>query len=195
MKTKLFLLLTCAVFISLQAQTTHHLNWHLGAVSPATDLTINVGDTVEWTWTDGAPHTVQSNIGATEIFNSGTLTGVGQKFSFTFNLPGSNPYLCGIHGAGNMSGTITVQNVLGIDEQEKNAVQIFPNPGKRMLNLVVANLNNTSVEVFDILGKRVYADRINSLNKSIDVSQWNSGVYLVRLKSDTSLHTKRFVKQ
>ena len=74
--------------------------------------------------------------------------------------------------------------------------KITPNPSSRKLNLNLSRLGvNVTVEVFDVLGKKIYADRMENLNKSIDVSQWNNGVYLVRLTSDTGTQTKRFVKQ
>jgi hypothetical protein len=79
---------------------------------------------------------------------------------------------------------------------EKPDFKISPNPSSRKLNLNLSRINNnTSVEVFDVLGKKIYADRIEKLNKSVDVSQWNNGVYLVRLTSDNGTQTKRFVKQ
>ena len=195
MKTKLLALIGGFIFTSLQAQTTHMLDWRIGSVSPTTDLTINVGDTVEWTWTDGAPHTVQSGLGAAEFFNSGQLTGIGQKYSYTFTVAGVNPYLCGVHGAGNMSGTITVQNILGLNDVEQHKFRISPNPARNKLNLEISRLGNVSVAVFDVLGKKIYADRIENLNKSIDVSNWNNGLYLVKLASDSGTQTKRFVKQ
>jgi plastocyanin len=44
----------------------------------------------------------------TPIFQSAPLS-QNQSFSFTFTLPGSYPYICGIHGA-MMSGSVTVAN-------------------------------------------------------------------------------------
>lgn len=77
-----------------------------------------------------------------------------------------------------------------------NAFSISPNPGRDNLNLRLSKLNNnTTVEVFDVLGKKIYADRVQTMTKKVNVSQWNNGVYLVRLTSDEGTQTKRFVKQ
>lgn len=67
-------------------------------------ITINVGDTVTWTNTDAAPHTVTSDTG---VFDSGTLTSGGGPFSFTFNSAGTFPYHCAIHPF--MTGSVVVQ--------------------------------------------------------------------------------------
>jgi len=77
-----------------------------------------------------------------------------------------------------------------------NAFTISPNPGRDRLNLKLSKLNNnTTVEVFDVLGKKIYADKVNAITKTVNVSQWNNGVYLVRLTTDAGTQTKRFVKQ
>ena len=88
------------------AGPTVDLDWDIG-VGPSLDATIEVGDTVRWTWTDPLPHTVESSSGPTS-FNSGLLTGLGQTFSYTFNQTGDWDYLCGVHGPAAMGGTITV---------------------------------------------------------------------------------------
>ncbi|WP_353778348.1 T9SS type A sorting domain-containing protein [Winogradskyella sp. 3972H.M.0a.05] len=73
---------------------------------------------------------------------------------------------------------------------------ISPNPGKNDLNISLPqSLESAMINVYDVLGKRVYTGQINSLKPSIDVSNWNSGVYLVRVSNDNVTHTKRFVKQ
>lgn len=78
----------------------------------------------------------------------------------------------------------------------KNAFVISPNPGRDKLNIRLSRLNNnTSVEVYDVLGKKIYTNKIDDLTKSIDATQWNSGVYLVRLITDQGTQTKRFIKQ
>jgi len=82
------------------------------------------------------------------------------------------------------------------EQQIQNTFSINPNPGSNKLNLKLSRLDDdTTIEVFDVLGKKVYAERLNSTSKSIDVFKWNSGVYLVRITSDNGTQTKRFVKQ
>jgi hypothetical protein len=82
------------------------------------------------------------------------------------------------------------------DFDNKTTFSIYPNPSRSKLNITLPNFaDNAKVEVYNILGARVYVSEINKLNTSIDVSKWNSGVYLVRVSSDKETLTKRFVKQ
>ena len=200
MKTKLlFFSLIVFGIVSVHAQVTHDLNWQIGSLSPATDLTIDVGDTVRWTWTDALPHTVQNDGGSTEIFNSGTITGNGLIYSYTFTLEGTNPYFCGIHGAGSMSGTITVDAVLGIEDFKNNlSFTISPNPTTTILNIQLSkSLTNGNIKVFDILGKQILTEELSPNNLTqINVSNLSKGMYLVKVSSEgNNTETRRFIKQ
>ncbi|MEM5564428.1 T9SS type A sorting domain-containing protein [Psychroserpens sp. AS72] len=92
---------------------------------------------------------------------------------------------------------ITASTTLSTQElQVQNEFEISPNPATSKLNINLSqNLDNATITVYDILGKKVYFKEVNGLNSSIDVSRWNSGVYLVRISTSQQTLTKRFVKQ
>jgi plastocyanin len=73
------------------------------------DLTIKVGDTVEWTWVAGS-HSVTSGTSCTSDgkFDS-TLVPPPKTFTHTFDTAGSFPYFCIAHCASSgMVGSVTV---------------------------------------------------------------------------------------
>lgn len=72
------------------------------AFQPA-DLTVKVGDTVTWTNTGNAPHTVRWDDGTPA---SDRLAKGGVPYERTFETAGTFTYACGIHGS--MKGTVTV---------------------------------------------------------------------------------------
>ena len=89
------------------AQQTYQLDWGFNINGANASLTIEQGDTVEWTWIDTGQHNVINTANAVETFDSGLLQGVGTTFSHTFTEIGVNDYECSPHN-GNMFGTITV---------------------------------------------------------------------------------------
>jgi plastocyanin len=72
------------------------------AFSPNT-ATINVNDTVTWTWV-GSPHSSTSDTG---LWDSGVFS-AGHTFTLAFTSAGSFPFHCTVHPF--MTGTITVQS-------------------------------------------------------------------------------------
>lgn len=73
---------------------------------------------------------------------------------------------------------------------------ISPNPATSTLNVYVPKgFENSKLSVFDVLGKEIYKVELSNLHSTINISKWNSGVYLVRIATDQESQTKRFVKQ
>lgn len=71
-------------------------------------VTINAGDTVTWTQSGDAPHTVTADDGS---FDSGQLA-TGETFSMRFDSPGTYRYYCTLHGGPGgegMSGVVVVE--------------------------------------------------------------------------------------
>ena len=99
------------------------------------------------------------------------------------------------HGPDNRG--ITMQSLtLSQDDFQINDFDISPNPANTNFTISMPNFTeNATVNVYDVLGKKVFASKLNSITSTIDVSQWNSGIYLVRVSTENAMHTKRLVKQ
>lgn len=68
------------------------------------DVTIHVGDTVQWDWVFPLFHDITTVRGSAESFDSGVLT---DTYSHTFVRPETIVYYCQIHGFDNLDGTAT----------------------------------------------------------------------------------------
>ena len=107
----------------------------------------------------------------------------------------------GYHGGGtaNKGGVVANVTLSTPDfESELKEFSIYPNPSTSAMNIGLSSLveGGLQLEVYDVLGKKVYSDHLSTLSSSVDISKWNSGMFLVKLTSvegNISL-TKRFVK-
>lgn len=72
------------------------------AFTPAT-ITVKAGTTVTWVDRDQVAHSVVADH---NTFPSSPTLQPGDRYSHTFNTPGSFPYICGIHPY--MTGTVVV---------------------------------------------------------------------------------------
>lgn len=177
----------------MAAQVTYNLDWAVGINGEDASVTIEVGDSVEWTWTDNLPHTVTSLAGATEAFDSGTITGNGETYTYTFTMEGVNPYDCVIHPA-TMFGTITVEAALSVEDKFAINVNAYPNPVLDKLT-VTSLFSLDSYTVFDILGKQVQSGQINANIASVDFSKLTSGMYFVNVQSGELQKTIKVMKR
>jgi plastocyanin len=77
--------------------------------SPAT-VTIKSGQTVRWTWVNGAHDVVSGpNCAGDGKFKSGPVAGAPNTFDFKFDTAGTFEYFCTPHCQMGMKGTIIVQ--------------------------------------------------------------------------------------
>ncbi|WP_353778871.1 aryl-sulfate sulfotransferase [Winogradskyella sp. 3972H.M.0a.05] len=81
---------------------------------------------------------------------------------------------------------------LSVDEFELNPVSLYPNPTKDFIS-IESNITINSYEIYDLLGKKIASNEL--INNSINVSDLNSGMYILNLYSDSGKTSKRIVKQ
>ena len=91
-----------------------------------------------------------------------------------------------------MPGTGPTQScALSVGENELNKFNALPNPFSNYISL--ENAENAMIEIYDSLGKRVFADS-NFTSNTIDTSQFSSGLYFVKIQKDGKVATKKMVK-
>ena len=75
-------------------------------------------------------------------------------------------------------------------------LKLYPNPSQDVvtIQLPTALKGNTTVAVYDLIGKHIYTQRLD-INTTIQVSNWQSGVYLMKFINDKATITKRFIKK
>lgn len=76
---------------------------------------------------------------------------------------------------------------------ENNKISIYPNPVKNILN--IKTQQELAVSIYNILGKKVLSNTINSNTNTINVANLSKGVYLIKLKSPQGTITKKLIKQ
>ncbi|MDD2447848.1 MAG: T9SS type A sorting domain-containing protein [Tissierellia bacterium] len=75
-----------------------------------------------------------------------------------------------------------------------NRVKIYPNPSSKEININSQYIIN-SIEILNSLGQKVYSEKINALNKTIDISALNKGIYIIELKTEKGVIHRKFIKE
>lgn len=87
-------------------------------------------------------------------------------------------------------------NTCDIDEIDENivdnSVNIYPNPASDVINILNGNnLNITSVEIIDLMGRTI----LSSEKTNIDISNLAEGQYFVKIHGETTVVKKLFIKK
>jgi len=95
--------------------------------------------------------------------------------------------------------TLVAENgVLATNDAKSEIIQLYPNPAKAQINVVVPGSNAIyEIQVLDMQGRIVYAGSARNYNGilSLDVSQYSDGLYHVNLLNDNHRFYGRFIKQ
>ncbi|PNQ75076.1 hypothetical protein C1T31_02775 [Hanstruepera neustonica] len=72
------------------------------------------------------------------------------------------------------------------------AFDLYPNPATDRIN-IRSKAQNAFLEIFNITGKQVVSKNLGFGDNTINISQLKSGVYLVRLISESNIETKKLI--
>ena len=75
-----------------------------------------------------------------------------------------------------------------------NRIEVYPNPSSKEININSQFIIN-SIEILNSLGQKVYSEKINALNKTIDISALNKGIYIIELKTEKGVIHRKFIKE
>ncbi|MEL6811086.1 MAG: T9SS type A sorting domain-containing protein, partial [Bacteroidota bacterium] len=94
---------------------------------------------------------------------------------------------------------LTVESILGVEDTELgNAIAMYPNPAQN--KVTIANTSSILLEqavIYDANGRLIHTIDLSDMQqeKTIDVSQLASGVYMVQIQGDNATTVKRLVKE
>ena len=85
-----------------------------------------------------------------------------------------------------------------VPEIDGRKIQVYPNPATDFVTIQMGEaLPNKprSLVVTDVMGRRLFSESNVRPQTIIDVSQWPSGVYIIRIEQDDALDIQKFVKR
>jgi len=82
---------------------------------------------------------------------------------------------------------------LSTELNNNNPISIYPNPTSDYINISSENLNNFSVAIYDIVGKKVINDLKNV--SSIDISHLKKGEYIILINSEYQTISEIIIKK
>lgn len=177
----------CLIFIgALNAQNVYEIPWDQGITESTASPTIEIGDTVLWTWTDGSFKTVSSLRNGSESFDSGVLKGSLSSFSHTFTKLGVTEYQNDNNPA--MNGKVNVVNKLSIEDKFVKNLSFYPNPVKNSLT-ITSLIKIESYQIYNVLGTLVAEGKGRGNVTRVDMDRLNSGLYFVKVFSANNMQS------
>ena len=92
----------------------------------------------------------------------------------------------------NCSESLSVADINSVSD----ILSIYPNPSAGVFNLKLKNVSNISFDLYDITGKTIMSKvPVNRNEFTLDLNQYQKGMYFMKIKSDYGTTTKKLVIQ
>jgi c-di-GMP-binding flagellar brake protein YcgR len=90
---------------------------------------------------------------------------------------------------------ITVTKSTAIDNLSAIGAKIYPNPVADILNIELPETGSYTVTVFNSIGDIVTQKTTSSVDTTIDMSVYNSGIYIIKVTTGNRSYTGKVIKQ
>lgn len=138
-------------------------------------------------------------------FGETPMTNISGK-TFSKTITGQTPgatlsYACKFAFAGGLAVTKYFSYVvgdncsLGFKDFSEKPFKIYPNPSKDQWTIKSSNIIMTSIELFDVLGKKVWSLTPNTVEVKIDASGLISGLYFAKIETAIGSKSVKLIKQ
>ncbi|TGV02714.1 T9SS type A sorting domain-containing protein [Flavivirga rizhaonensis] len=136
-------------------------------------------DMIDYLQWGSASHQRESVANAAGIWVTGTFLSVSPPFEYT--------------GTGSENGVANWGTTLSVNDFSVNSFSLSPNPSSSILSLKFPQvINDGTLSIYNVLGETILNKKLPLNNAlEIDVSNFNQGLYLVKINNQV----KRFIKR
>jgi len=129
-------------------------------------------------------------------YNNGNLINGATNDTYTPNQSGNYSVVITDPNGCAFSSSIYAYSV-GIESKTNNLWSVYPNPANYSINIILSNtLNTDHIEIYDISGRLIDNYSLNGNNsQEINISNYYAGTYLILLRSNKGILTKKFIKK
>ncbi len=189
---KIKFLLFMAIVLGFQmVQAAKHVITQSGFTFTPNLITVNIGDTIRWVWSDGVHTTTNKNIPAGAASWDSPLTASNPSFEYVVTLPGEYEYMCSIHESMGMTGKFQTPGSTGIEANSLNIPEglwcYTDSKVIRLFSQSPASFSGT-ISIYDVAGKNVYetSAAFSGGNSQLTISDaaLPKGLYILRLLTD-----------
>ena len=164
--------------------------------------TLNLGDMITWTWSDGNHTTTSVNIPEGAPMWDQPINSSSVSYSYTPSVAGTYTYECSIHATMGMIAAFTVVDPTPVSEAEARIDfdVTVPVTGYLKVDYYISEDGMMSLRLFDLVGREVKSlvegnYQSGEFTRQFDVASLKKGIYIVSMHVNNSTLTKKIYLQ
>ena len=134
---------------------------------------------------------------ASPIWNQ-SYNGMSNVKVTDLDLRNDNVIFAATYGRGIFSGAFTAESLSTLNFEKSDIVVISPNPSNGVYNVKIPEFSGkVMIQIVDINGREVYNQTESNFNneKTIDLSKFQSGIYVLKLIAKDLNYSQKLIKQ
>ena len=81
-----------------------------------------------------------------------------------------------------------------VDKNDIEGFAVYPNPVEgKTFKITTASFTTKTVQIFNVLGKKVYTTEVNGVNNDINVASLNAGIYILKVVEEGKTASKKLI--
>jgi hypothetical protein len=130
-----------------------------------------------------------------EVDGAGNSSNILNYYQFDFNFDRTKPVSYYRLKQLDFDGQYSYSNIVALDNDTKiGEILIYPNPATNYLNITNNKSEVTNYQIYSVEGKLIHQGEFMSTHK-IDLNQYSSGTYLIKLISRNKVYQQKFIKE
>ena len=118
---------------------------------------------------------------------------INQSFTATTN--GNYAVIITKNGCSDTSSCYSI-NIVGLNENNPlTTLHVFPNPSNGKFTIETAKVENSKIEIYNMMGELFFQSEILNHNTDVDISHQPKGIYFVKIHAGQSSITKKIIVQ
>ena len=86
-------------------------------------------------------------------------------------------------------------SVVGLSENDNIKFSVFPNPSNGIFKIDNKLTENTDIFIYDVYGKLIQKNSLNSDMNTIDISKQSNGIYFIKIQTENGIISEKIIKQ
>ncbi len=102
----------------------------------------------------------------------------------------STAYVAGVNGYSSTNSYVSIT-----ENETQIAIQAFPNPVENQMNLRIDALENVEIQLLSLEGKVLFTQLVSSPQFTLNMEEYTSGMYLLRVKGNGKVGVQKIEKK
>ncbi|MBL7965504.1 MAG: T9SS type A sorting domain-containing protein [Prolixibacteraceae bacterium] len=142
---------------------------------------------------------LQNSDGTANLANNGYCGNANYKNKLEKNaLPAGTYYIVASpSGYGSYRLTTSYTFVSGSQLLEEDQLMVYPNPARQQLFLNLGSISVNHIRIFNLCGNLVFTEKVSAqtTHYQLDISNFQSGIYLVECQNQEGKQYSKFIKE